>query len=727
MEQSRKTIELLAPAGSFEGLIGAINGGADAVYLAGDRFGARAFASNFTEEELERALFLSKLHGIKVYLTVNTLLKNSEMDELYDYIKPLYEKGLDGVIIQDFGVFRFLKAHFPGLELHASTQMTVTSKEGALYLKQNGMKRVVLARELTLKEVKDIVAEGIETECFIHGSMCYCYSGQCLFSSLIGGRSGNRGRCAQPCRLPYRMNGSKQSDYCLSLKDMCTLDAIPALIDSGIASFKIEGRMKNPAYAAYVTAVYRKYIDLYLADPKRPYKVDPKDLEHLRHLYIRTALHDGYYYQQRGSNMVTKENPAYSKVDEGFVQQITQEMIETKPVKNVCMEADFTKGKPCSLRINTEINEKTYEVSVEGAEAQEAMKAPLSIKDIQERLAKIGDTPFKADSVRVQTSGNVFLPVKAINELRRQGMEALHNAIASDFTRTEAKEPVTGRDEVFHNKEKTNIYIGFAETIQQYEAIYSRDYIKRIVLPYHWLLRDDISEIKKDCIKAEKEVYFRMPAVCRNDSFEKIRKALDIGRSKSIMDGIYVNQVDSLSYILEHFPDVNCVGDIHMYVMNNEAEQWFADSLNGFTIPIELNKDELKKLKQDKGEMILYGRTPLMQTANCIFLTNGECHKNNENKIGHLTDRTNTTFPFRAHCEEAVCYNTIYNSVATSLHKHKRIIDSLDCNRYQLRFTVENRRETEEVLDFYESYAAGTVKEQASFAYTNGHFLRGVW
>ena len=214
MGMSNRQVELLAPAGNFQGFIGALNGGADAFYLAGSKFGARAYADNFTEEEIKEVLFLSKLFDKKVYLTVNTLLKNMEMKELYDYIKPLYELGLTGVIIQDFGVFEYLKEYFPGLELHASTQMTITSIEGARYLTEQGMKRIVLARELTLEEVKEITSAGIETECFVHGSMCYCYSGQCLFSSMIGGRSGNRGRCAQPCRLPYKTNNKGKDEYC---------------------------------------------------------------------------------------------------------------------------------------------------------------------------------------------------------------------------------------------------------------------------------------------------------------------------------------------------------------------------------------------------------------------------------------------------------------------------------------------------------------------------------
>lgn len=229
MTQDRKgsnKIEILAPAGSYGSFMAAVTAGADAVYAGGPRFGARAFADNFTEEQLLSAIDYAHFHGRKFYLTVNTLLKDAELEELYEYLDPLYRQGLDAVIVQDIGVLSFVREHFPGMDIHASTQMTVTNTEGALFLKEQGAARVVPARELALEEVRDIVEQtGLEMECFVHGALCYCYSGQCLLSSLIGGRSGNRGQCAQPCRLPYTVNEKKE--YTLSLKDICTLELIP--------------------------------------------------------------------------------------------------------------------------------------------------------------------------------------------------------------------------------------------------------------------------------------------------------------------------------------------------------------------------------------------------------------------------------------------------------------------------------------------------------------------
>ena len=726
MNTSSRQIELLAPAGNFQGFIGGLNGGADAFYLAGTKFGARAYADNFTEEEIKEVLFLAKLFDKKVYLTVNTLLKNTEMKELYDYIKPLYELGLTGVIIQDFGVFEYLKEHFPGLELHASTQMTITSLEGAKYLTDQGMKRVVLARELTLKEVKEITDAGIETECFIHGSMCYCYSGQCLFSSLIGGRSGNRGRCAQPCRLPYKTGAKGKEEYCLSLKDMCTLEHLPELIESGIASFKIEGRMKNPAYAAWVTHIYRKYIDKYLANPNAKFVVDVKDLEQLKTLYIRTALQDGYYHKYRGENMITKESPAYSKTDETFVEEITNSLILTKPKKPVSFRADFRIGEPCSLYAETIISDKVYSAHVTGSEVQEAMKAPLSKEAIEERLMKTGDSYFAVNDMEVVTDGNIFLPVKAINELRRETLEELQKSIMADIKAERVAHSRKKDDFSSINKTFNAEYIGFVEEREQLMAVLDAEYIERVVIPYGWLLADDAEVLCKKCQNAEKEVYFSLPAVSRSESFERIDKALSKAREMCVGEGVYVNQTDTMAHILEHFPELKCIGDLNLYAMNNSSVNWLMQRINGFTMPVELNKDELRHLNTEKGEFILYGRTPLMQTANCIFLTGKNCKKGKESVVGMMTDRTGAKIPFRAHCDEKVCYNTIYNNVPTSLHKHKNITDSLGVSTYQIRFTVETADETRKVLDFYTDYRKNRIAEDVPFAYTNGHFLRGV-
>ncbi len=293
--------ELLAPAGSYEGFEAALGAGADAVYVGGAMFGARAYAQNFDKEELLRAIDTAHLHGKKLYLTVNTLLKNRELKEqLPEYLAPYYEAGLDAVIVQDMGVFSLIKEQFPGLHLHASTQMTVTGPDGMRFLERQGAARVVAARELSLEELSAMhKASPIEIEAFIHGALCYSYSGQCLMSSILGGRSGNRGRCAQPCRLSYQVGHSGKKDLCpLSLKDICTIEILPQILEAGVTSLKIEGRMKQPSYTAGVTAMYRKYLDILLEKGSDSYYVEEKDKKFLLDLFNRGGSCTGYYQMQ---------------------------------------------------------------------------------------------------------------------------------------------------------------------------------------------------------------------------------------------------------------------------------------------------------------------------------------------------------------------------------------------------------------------------------------------
>ncbi|MCI8293989.1 MAG: U32 family peptidase, partial [Hespellia sp.] len=335
MMEKENSVEILAPAGTYESFRAALSAGADAVYLGGNHFGARAFAQNFTEEELLQAIDEAHLHGRRVYLTVNTLLKEEELsNQLFSYLRPLYCQGLDAVIVQDLGVLRCVRRWFPDLELHASTQMTVTGRLGASFLKEYGVKRVVPARELSIEEIREIKAKtGLEIECFVHGALCYCYSGQCLLSSLIGGRSGNRGQCAQPCRLPYLFEGRK--GYLLSLKDICTLDLIPELVEAGIDSFKIEGRMKKPEYVAGVVSMYRKYVDLFLQAGKKNYQVAEEDRERLMDLYNRGGFHEGYYHTQNGPEMVSLSRPNHAGTPAARVTAQKGREIEIQALKTL--------------------------------------------------------------------------------------------------------------------------------------------------------------------------------------------------------------------------------------------------------------------------------------------------------------------------------------------------------------------------------------------------------
>lgn len=425
-----KKPEILAPAGNKDCFCAALNAGADAVYMAGKQFGARASADNFTTEEFIWALNMAHLRGVKIYLTLNTLIKESEFKDIYEFIKPLYDCKLDGIIIQDVGLIDYLREHFPALELHVSTQMTITGKYAAKLLKDKGISRIVPARELSLEEIRDIKENvDIEIESFIHGAMCYCYSGQCLFSSFLGGRSGNRGRCAQPCRLPYtivedRKNIKKNEiEYPLSLADMCTITCIDKLMDAGIDSFKIEGRLKNPEYVAFVTYIYRKYVDMYAETGT--HKVDEKDLSFLKKIYIRSYLSEGYYNKHNGANMITKSNPSYCDNNEALLNNIHDKFVKPLPKLQCTGVVTLVVGEKASIILKYNDIVITYE---EG-EVMRALSKPLKEDDVCKQLNKTGELAFEFERLTIEMDDDCFMPVKMLNELRRNAFNELMRVI----------------------------------------------------------------------------------------------------------------------------------------------------------------------------------------------------------------------------------------------------------------------------------------------------------
>ena len=400
-------VEILAPAGSMECLKAAIAAGADAVYTGGALFGARAYAHNLTEEELLEAIDYVHLHGRRLYLTVNTLIKDREMEkQMYDYLLPYYRQGLDAVIVQDIGLFRFIRKHFPDLPIHASTQMTLTGVDGAKFLEKEGAQRIVTSRELSMAEVKKIADETeLEIESFVHGALCYCYSGQCLFSSFIGGRSGNRGQCAQPCRLLYRTPEAKRPQYLLSLKDICTLELIPEMIESGIYSFKIEGRMKKPEYAAAVAFQYRKYADLYLKyyeecpaeeDPAayamKKYRVREEDRQMLLDLYNRGGFHTGYYHTQNGREMISLNRPNHAGVPAVKVL--------AKKGRNVTAKA-LTDLYPQDI---IELPMRKGREKADNYTCKDAVRKGMNVQ-----IPVFADTPFKRDEIWMRKRNSTLI------------------------------------------------------------------------------------------------------------------------------------------------------------------------------------------------------------------------------------------------------------------------------------------------------------------------------
>ncbi|MFQ8695958.1 MAG: peptidase U32 family protein, partial [Alitiscatomonas sp.] len=442
-------------------MVAAVNAGANAVYIGGSRFGARAYADNLDEEAMIRAIDFVHLHNCRIYMTVNTLVKEKELPELYGYLKPYYEAGLDAVLVQDLGVFSYIREHFPDLPLHISTQMTVTGKYSAADLKRMGAVRVVPARELSLKEIREIgETTGLEVETFVHGALCYCYSGQCLFSSLIGGRSGNRGRCAQTCRLPFdvekgdKVLGGKNEKYVLSLKDLCTLDLLPEILEAGVCSLKIEGRMKSPRYTAGVVSIYRKYVDMYLAHGRSGYRVDPADRRALLELFDRGGQSEGYYKEHNGRDMVVlKEKPAFREPDQELFNHLDRTYVDAVKKEPIRGTALVSEGKPVRLTVEYTPSLEPAEtmedgmavlepvsVACTGDLAETAKNAPMDGDRIRKQLMKTGDSPVFFEELEVSVEGKVFLPVQALNRLRREALEELCRAVTERFRRKSGEE-----------------------------------------------------------------------------------------------------------------------------------------------------------------------------------------------------------------------------------------------------------------------------------------------
>lgn len=718
-----KKVELLAPAGNFDCFMAAINAGADAVYLGGEKFGARAYANNFSEEEILQAIRIAHILHKKVYLTVNTLVKEKEMGDLIPFLTPLYMGGLDGVIIQDIGVFQTIKENFPDMELHASTQMAITGKYGARLLKEMGACRIVPARELSLEEIKEIKDDtGLEIETFIHGAMCYGYSGQCLFSSILGGRSGNRGRCAGPCRLPYQTGKQKQV-YPLSLKDMYTLPLVPQLLKAGIDSFKIEGRMKSAEYVAGVTSMYRKYIDRYYQNPDADFTVEKQDEALLKHLYIRSDLCQGYYHTHNDKSMVTIKEPGYSGCAEDALEKIRAAYLQSKPTCDISGSIEVEKGKPtvCTLSCG----DKT--VTVTGEIAQEASNRPLSDMDIENRMKKVGDTYFRLTELTVKNDGMSFLPVKALNELRRKACEQLEEKMTGNSQRE--WNPLKKADilEEADANPESKMFAGVA-TMEQLKTVLRFPYVQGIYLSADLFLTEKENEIMK-LLSEHKEVlyYVAFPHVLRKRSYPLLEKLLDVLR-QPLIKGALVRNLETLQWLRENGYEGSCVADYSVYCWNRQAGKVWDTFFDRETEPVELNRKELLQTGNFAGkELLLYARLPLMLSANCIRNTMEHCiaDKSGKQQIYHLTDRYRNTFPILQNCLH--CYNVLYNTVPMSLHGQAKQLFKEGFAVYRLEFSLETPQETADILTYYQSL--WMEEEPGAFPIkdiTNGHYKRGV-
>ena len=799
MSLRENKVEILAPAGSYDILMADFAAGADAVYLGGAMFGARAYANNLSQEELLRALDYAHLHDKKIYLTVNTLMKQQELeDRLLPYLEPFYKAGLSAVIVQDFGAFEAIKEAFPGLHSHASTQMTVTGAAGAKLLKEAGASRVVTARELNLAEIKAIHDNcDIEIESFIHGALCYCYSGQCLLSSFQGGRSGNRGRCAQPCRLMYtpqtsdmprtkgkglrgdenRQKDSNGSAYLLSPKDMCGLPVLPDIIEAGVYSLKIEGRMKNVNYAAGVTGIYRKYVDRYLEYGREGFKVEDSDINDLMDLYNRGAFTTGYYNNTKGREMISLKRPNHMgtkalkvlKNEGGRVLFEALEQIYPQDVFEIDKENSFSSGSayakgsrftvnlPKKYRLEkgrvlyrmkngelTRFVEKQYvgqtlkkkidvhltaacdrpleltftdtstgaAVTQIGAEAQAAQKQPAKKERLAEIVTALGDTPFAAETVKVDLQGELFVPVSALKELKRNCAQALEKKILGQYYRELPKgASVAGSVENMQiqaaQQSQTRPVTVLVTTLRQAESVYPMTDITDIYFDFRLFIREKDSRMMAEavgkCKAAQKNPVLALPHILRGKDSQKGRQLMENWLAAGA-DTFLVRSLEQLGLLkeLSRSAVIRVITDANLYTWNTRAEQFLLKTTGTqkslriirTTMPLELTAQELEQTKNAvlPRELIVYTHLPLMVSEQCVKKTLGKCDGAN----GRMT-MTGYRQQYQVQSVCDLCYSILYDDTVLDISKQETLIDKAapDSIRYEF---IEETAEPDKVL-----------------------------
>ena len=727
MRTKNRPIEVLAPAGSMECLKAAILNGADAVYLGGEMFGARAYAGNFNKEELLEAIDYVHLYGKKLFLTVNTLMKEEELPLLPGFLKPFYEQGLDAVIVQDLGAVSVIRKHFPKLEIHASTQMTITGVHGARIAKKMGAKRVVPARELSLEEIQEIKDDtGLDMECFVHGALCYCYSGQCFMSSMLGGRSGNRGRCAGTCRLPFYLDGTKNTKnaYPLSLKDLCTIEHLPEILDHGVDSLKIEGRMKGPRYVGEVTRIYRKYVDLYLSE--KPYKVESEDLKILMEVFNRGGFTGGYYKEYHGKDMMSMKRPDHQGLYVGKISKLMKGKI------SFTAQEDIHKGDALQIRINSEekveltspsefkagskvvLNGQKMKKLHEGMEIKRTLNHPM-IERIDEGLKQKKKENLKGKII-IQKDQCAKLILKdgedhvevigpVIEEAKKNG------AMPADIEKLLKKtgqiqiavsmENLEYLDIVTEDREVMKIYLSWMELKQQ----------------------EDPQSILNKIKTAGKQCYLMLPQIARKRQMEelKAKKALIFTNE---IDGLLVRNLEEFSWLIEEGYQKEMIADYMFYGYNKEAVKEY-QRLSGIqirmTYPSELNKKEMEQLELLNADLFLYGYQPLMVSAQCVKNNLRGCDKTPSWLT--LKDRYNANFFVHTSCCD--CINEIYNGKPLWVGNEAGILNDLHPSVIRFHITRENEVQVKEILNAAKSIQKG---ERASLAteYTTGHLKREV-
>ncbi len=691
-------VELLAPAGNFQCLVAAVQSGADAVYFAGKCFGARSFADNFDNDELERAVDYCHLRDTKVYVTVNTLVLDSEMEQLGEYLVFLSKIGVDAIIVQDMGVIALANRIVPELPLHASTQMTIHNLHGVEALKKYNIKRVVLSRELSINEIKNIADNtDIELEVFGHGALCMCYSGQCLLSSIIGGRSGNRGKCAQPCRLQYSINNDGKKAFYMSLKDLSSLEHIGNLCDAGVSSLKIEGRMKGPAYVAAVVGIYRKYID-------NPQKVTDADYELLDTIFNRGGLTDGYLTGKTGKEMFALDKPdnPYRMGSSALEKKLLSVLNGENRKLKINGKIEIAKDKMPVFTVSYNDTEFIY---VHDKMPEDAIKSSLDAAGVINQMIKTGNTPYEFENITADVEDGLFLAAGELNKIRRNALEKFEKCYIASFKRKSDNQTMR----LWHN-ENSNIGGGFVcevTTAEQLEAVKDLPF-EKIYVPIGIIKRNyDVCDAIKD------KIIIVLTSILRDDVYEDYVA----GTKEYLESGFHGVQIQNIS-LAEEFSGYNVYGGFRLNVFNSYALDQFKQ-LNFKTVELspELNIKQIKAIsKSVPVQAMVYGRLPLMVTENCIIRNGNKCPCKGDNTI---TDRMGMKFPVIKDGDR--CRSVVLNCKKTFVAFDMDKIKGAGIDFYRIYFTDESFDECKKICNTY--LFDGDFRPDD---FTKGHFFKGV-
>ena len=688
------SMELLSPAGSPESLRAAVQSGAGAVYLGWGDFNARRSAKNFSDEEFADALRYCHERGVRVFLTLNTLLTDRELPRALETATAACRMGVDSVLVQDWGLFDLLRQALPDLPLHASTQMSLFTSGGCREMAADGCERVVIARECSAADTAEICKNcPAEVEVFVHGALCMCYSGQCEMSALIGGRSGNRGRCAQPCRLPYGVNEPAKKSYPLSLKDSCLADRLGEMAEMGVACLKLEGRMKRPEYVAVITRIYARL----LAEGRRPTAAEKAELEQA---FSRSGFTDWYWQGRHGAGMFgTRPENAPDPKDLFAQAKAAYEKGDqrTVPVRFACT---VRAGVPCALTAETEDGRA---VTVTGPVPEAARSRAVTAEELCQRLRKTGGTAYRCKAVTAEVDEGLSLPASAVNALRRDALAALTDARTAPPKRRElpVPPPPAGDRAAAAPRFTVSVTTAAQLTPQLLALGPARVYVPLELLAAFTALPE-----------ADTEWCAILPRVWRDRDEAELRRWLDHAKALGVT-AVLTGNIGHLSLVRD--TGLAVYGDYGLNVFNGRALDYLRKKgLSSACLSFELRFAQLRDLpKCLPAEAIVYGRLPLMITENCLIENAGACRCDRPN---FLTDRTGAAFPLLP----AYGHRTeIQNSRVLWLADRPEY-RRLGLSFARLRFTTET---PEECVRVFRDYLAGAA---ASGEFTRGLYERGV-